>query len=81
MGKKLLDKIKVTPLKIKKLPAGNILYALNKNELKNRYNRSGNISGWLSKLNWKYMITKYPTVFTNILKNNYYIIYGKILFF
>ena len=36
MGKKLLDKIKVTPLKIIKLPAGNILYALNKNELKNR---------------------------------------------
>ena len=36
MGKKLLDKIKVTPLKIIKLPVGNILYVLNKNELKNR---------------------------------------------
>ena len=36
MGEKLLDKIKVTPLKIIKLPAGNILHALNKNELKNR---------------------------------------------
>ena len=35
MGKKLLDKIKVTPLKIIKLSAGNIMHALNKNELKN----------------------------------------------
>ena len=35
MGKKLLNKIKVTPLKIIKLSAGNIMHALNKNELKN----------------------------------------------
>ena len=36
MGKKLLDKIKVTPLKIIKLSAGNIMSVLNKNELKNQ---------------------------------------------
>ena len=36
MGKKILDKIKVTPLKIIKLSAGNIMHALNKNELKNK---------------------------------------------
>ena len=36
MGKKLLDKIKVTPLKIIKLPAGDIMSVLNKNELKNQ---------------------------------------------
>ncbi len=35
MGKKILNKIKVTPLKIIKLSAGNIMKALNKNELKN----------------------------------------------
>ena len=35
MGKKLLDKIKVTPLKIIKLSAGDIMSVLNKNELKN----------------------------------------------
>ena len=36
MGKKLLDKIKVTPLKIIKLSAGDIMSVLNKNELKNQ---------------------------------------------
>ena len=36
MGKKFLDKIKVTPLKIIKLSTGNIMHALNKNELKNQ---------------------------------------------
>ena len=35
MGKKLLDKIKVTPLKVIKLPTGNIMCVLKKNELKN----------------------------------------------
>ena len=35
MGKKLLDKIKVTPLKIIKLSTGNIMRFLKKNELKN----------------------------------------------
>ena len=35
MGKKLLDTIKVTPLKIIKLPIGNIMRVLKKNELKN----------------------------------------------
>lgn len=35
MGKKILNKIKVTPLKIIKLSAGNIMKALHKNELKN----------------------------------------------
>ena len=35
MGKKILNKIKKTPLKIIKLSAGNIMRALNKNELKN----------------------------------------------
>lgn len=35
MGKNLLDKIKVTQLKIIKLPAGNIMHVLKKNELKN----------------------------------------------
>ena len=35
MGKKLLDKIKVTPLKIIKLPAGNVMHVLKKRELKN----------------------------------------------
>ena len=54
MGKKLLDKIKVTPLKIIKLSAGNIMHALNKNELKNRTFgeayfskiKSGKIKAW-----------------------------------
>ena len=36
MGKKLLDKIKVTPLKIIKLSAGDIMSVLNENELKNQ---------------------------------------------
>ena len=35
MGKKLLDKIKVTPLKIIKLSAGNVMHVLKKGELKN----------------------------------------------
>ena len=35
MGKKLLDKIKLTSLKIIKLPAGDIMRALSKYELKN----------------------------------------------
>ena len=35
MGKKLLDKIKITPLKIVKLSSGNIMHILKKNELKN----------------------------------------------
>ena len=35
MGKKLLDKIKTTPLKIIKLPTGNIMRVLKKNESKN----------------------------------------------
>ena len=35
MGKKILNKIKVTKLKIIKLPAGNIMRALRKNELRN----------------------------------------------
>ena len=35
MGKKLLDKIKVTLLKTIKLPTGNIMRVLKKNELKN----------------------------------------------
>ena len=35
MGKKILNKIKVTSLKIIKMPAGNIMRALNKNELRN----------------------------------------------
>ena len=35
MGKKLLDKIKVTPLKIIKSSTGNIMRFLKKNELKN----------------------------------------------
>ena len=35
MGKKLLDKIKVTLLKVIKLPTGNIMRVLKKNELKN----------------------------------------------
>ena len=54
MGKKLLDKIKVTPLKIIKLSAGNIMHALNKNELKNQTFgeayfskiKSGKIKAW-----------------------------------
>ena len=54
MGKKLLDKIKVTPLKIIKLSTGNIMHALNKNELKNRTFgeayfskiKSGKIKAW-----------------------------------
>tara|TARA_B100000029_G_C17563224_1_gene954140 strand:+ start:429 stop:854 length:426 start_codon:yes stop_codon:yes gene_type:complete len=35
MGKKILNKIKVTPLKIINMPAGNIMRALSKNELRN----------------------------------------------
>ena len=54
MGKKFLDKIKVTPLKIIKLSTGNIMHALNKNELKNRTFgeayfskiKSGKIKAW-----------------------------------
>ena len=34
MGKTILDRIKVTPLEIKKLPAGNIMRVLKKKELK-----------------------------------------------
>ena len=54
MGKKLLDKIKTTPLKIIKLPTGNIMRVLKKNESKN-WNfgeayfstiESGMIKGW-----------------------------------
>ena len=36
MGKNLLDKIKVTPLKIIKMSTGNIMRVLKKNELNNR---------------------------------------------
>ena len=36
MGKKFLDKVKVTPLKIIKKHTGNIMRVLNKNELKNQ---------------------------------------------
>ena len=54
MGKKFLDKIKVTPLKIIKLSTGNIMHALNKNELKNQTFgeayfskiKSGKIKAW-----------------------------------
>ena len=54
MGKKLLSKIKITPLKIVKLSTGNIMHALNKNELKNRTFgeayfskiKSGKIKAW-----------------------------------
>ena len=35
MGKKLLNKIKVTPLKIIKSPLGNVMHALKKKELNN----------------------------------------------
>ena len=38
MGKKILKKIKITPLKIIKLSTGDIMRALNKNELKNNWN-------------------------------------------
>ena len=54
MGKKFLDKIKVTPLKIIRLSTGNIMHALNKNELKNQTFgeayfskiKSGKIKAW-----------------------------------
>ena len=34
MGKTVLDKIKVIPLKIKKQPLGNVMHVLKKKELK-----------------------------------------------
>ncbi len=54
MGKKFLDKIKIAPLKTIKLSTGNIMHALNKNELKNRTFgeayfskiKSGKIKAW-----------------------------------
>ena len=36
MGKTILDKIKVIPLKIKKQPLGNVMHVLKKKELKKR---------------------------------------------
>ena len=54
MGKKLLDKIKVTPLKIIKLSSGNIMHALKKDELNNQIFgeayfskiKSGKVKAW-----------------------------------
>ena len=54
MGKKLLEKIKVTPLKIIKLSSGNIMHALKKDELNNQIFgeayfskiKSGKVKAW-----------------------------------
>ena len=54
MGKKLLSKIKITPLKIVKMSTGNIMHALSKNELINQTFseayfskiKSGKIKAW-----------------------------------
>ena len=67
MGKSLLNKIKVTPLKIIKSPLGNVMHALKKKELKWLPNENFN-SGIKKTIDW---YIKNEDWWRKIQKNNY----------